>query len=379
MKIKLLFFIESLEHGGAEKSLMSLLQHLDYSKYDVEVGALKKEGALKNLLPPEVKFLHINLYFGLLGKIKFGLLKQFASKRHNAQHFWKAFKNSIPKHCDTYDVAIAWGQGFTTYYLAEKIISKIKIAWVNTNYDEAGYIYAHDADIYKIYDRINGVSPFAVEILAKYIDAKKLIQITDIIDSEEVIKKSTLKCSTSFSSNVFNIVSVGRLAKPKAFELSIHAARILKEKGMKFHWYIVGDGSESVFLENRRKEADLENEITFTGTQDNPYAFIQQANLYVQTSRFEGLGRTLIEAAVLNKPIVTTDFDTAFTLVDQNQTGIITPKEPEAIAEAIFKLYNDKDTYAQMVENLKSKSRISAEQVVEEFDGLLQELLTSPL
>lgn len=375
MKIKLLFFIESLEYGGAEKSLISLLHHLDYSKYDVELCALKKEGALKSLLPQEISFTALNLYFDLFAKLRFRFYKKFLSKRHNAQYFWKAFSSNISVYSKTYDLAIGWGQGFATYYVAEKVNAKKKIAWINTNYDEAGYIYSHDTPLYAKYDKVNGVSPFAVEVMAKYIDKDRLIQITNIIDEQEVKQKSKLSCSLSFNKEVFNIVSVGRLAKPKAFELSIKATKILKNRNVRFHWYIVGDGSERAFLENTRKQLSLENEITFTGFQSNPHAFIQQADLYVQTSRFEGLGRTLIEAAILKKPIVTTDFETAFTLVDQNKTGIITPKDPQAIAEAIYKLYKEKDTYAQMVENLESKAMISAENVVAEFDKVIGELL----
>ncbi|WP_313504611.1 glycosyltransferase [Kaistella carnis] len=375
--IKVLFFIESLEHGGAEKSLLSLLHHLDYSKYEVEVVALKKNGALQYLLPPSVTFNHLDLKFGLIGKLKFRMFKNILSKRHNAQFFWKAFKNEIPNHPKTYDIAIGWGQGFATYYVAEKVNAHRKIAWINTNYDEAGYVFAHDRSIYEKYDKINGVSVFAVEVMSKYIADHKLTQITNVIDEDEVTQKSKMECPLSFNPDLFNIVSVGRLAKPKAFEISLKAAKILKDQKVNFHWYIIGDGSERAFLENVREKLGLVNEITFVGFEKNPYSFMQQANLYVQTSLFEGLGRTLIEASILRKPIVTTDFDTAYGLVDQYKTGIITPKEPQAIATAIYKLYTEKNTYLRMVENLESHSRIATDNVIKQFDALLKELTDS--
>lgn len=375
MKIKLLFFIESLEFGGAEKSLVSLLKYLDYTKYNVEVCTLREDGALKHFLPKEVTYHHKELNFGLVGKLRFRFNKQFNSKRHNAQHFWKAFKSSIPNQENEYDIAIGWGQGFATYYVGSKVNAKRKIAWVNTNYDDAGYVFKFDAEIYEGFDIINCVSPFVVKVLMKYISTKKLTHITNIIDYEEVIQKSKLKCPIKFSTDVFNIVSVGRLAKPKAFEYCLTAAEILKKKGMTFHWYIVGEGNERNFLENIRQELNLEKEITFTGLQNNPYSFIQQADLYVQTSVFEGLGRTLIEASMLHKPIVTTDFESAFDLVEQNRTGFITPKKSEKIAEAITKLYTDKDLYNNMIKNLNSKSRITSSEVVAIFDELTFKLL----
>lgn len=375
--IKLLFFIESLEHGGAEKSLLSLLHHLDYSKYEVDVLALKKDGALQYLLPPEVNFNHLDLKFGLTSKLKFRIFKKLLPQRHNAQYFWKAFKNDIPTYPKSYDVAEGWGQGFATYYVAEKVKAAKKIASVNTNYDEAGYVFEYDKPIYDKIDKVNGVSQFAVEVMSKYLDRKKLVQINNVIDEKEVLEKSKLECPVTFDPRQFNIVSVGRLAKPKAFELSVKSAKILKDKEVTFHWYIVGDGSERVFLENLRRELFLENEITLVGFDNNPYSFMQQADLYVQTSRFEGLGRTLIEAAILKKPIVTTDFDTAYGLVDQYETGIITAKEPTAIADAIYKLYSERDLYWNMVENLQSNLRLSSDSIIKKFDSLIEELKRS--
>ena len=372
---RILFFIESLEHGGAEKSLLSLLKHLDYSKYDVELFTLKKEGALKDLIPSDVTFRHMDLVFGIMGKIKFKIFRFFLSKRHNAQFFWKAFKNDIPTYAQSYDVAIGWGQGFATYFVAEKVNAKKKAAWINTNYDEAGYIFDHDASIYKKYDKINGISPFVIKLMSKYIEAQKLIQITNIIDEDEVKLKSKQKCAVNFHSDVFNIVSVGRLEKPKGFEIALKAAKILKDRKVDFHWYIVGDGTERAYLENISKELALQHVITFVGFDTNPYTFMQQSDLYVQTSHFEGLGRTLIEAAILKKPIVTTDFDTAFDLVEQDKTGIITTKEPEAIAAAIYKLYSEKDIYLKMLENLESYSRITADKVVLQFDTMVEQLI----
>ncbi|KIA82876.1 hypothetical protein OA84_04715 [Kaistella solincola] len=372
--IKILFFIESLEHGGAEKSLVTLLKHLDFSKYEIEISTIKKEGALKNQLPPEVTFTHMKFNFSMISKLKFQLYKKFLTKRHNAQYFWKAYQSDIPASQKTYDVAVGWGQGFATYYVAEKVPAKKKIAWVNTNYDEAGYIFSHDEPLYSTYDKINGVSSFAVDIMRNYIDGDKLIQINNIIDEAEVLAKSKLKCPIEFDNTIFNIVSVGRLAKPKAFEISLQAAKLLKDRKVKFQWYIVGDGSEREFLETLRRDLSVENEITFVGFDTNPYTYMQQADLYVQTSRFEGLGRTLIEAAILKKPIVVTDFDTAFSLVDQYKTGIITQKDPAAVADAIYKLYENRHLYLKMVSALDSRAENRADSVTKKFDDLIVDL-----
>lgn len=375
MKTKIAFFIESLNFGGAEKSFLSLVNHLNPDKYLIDVIVINKKGALEKNLPDYINYKSLDPQYSSFARFKYWLYRKFYSKRHNAQFFWKSFKNEFQLFPEKYDLAIAWGQGFATYFTADKFQAKYKCAWINIDYDKAGYIFKHDQYIYEKFDLINGVSPFVNDVMAKYVSKEKLIHIPNIIDIEDVVSKSLENCPITFKDDFFNIVSLGRLAKQKAFHLSIKAAKQLKEKGVQFHWYIVGDGSERPFLEELRRDLDLENEITFTGFQHNPYSFVKQGDLYVQTSIFEGLGRTLIEAAMLGKPIVTTDFETAYDLVDQNKTGIITPKNPEAIAAAILEIYQNVNLFQEMKKNQASSSRISAKNVVEQFDNMVEKLL----
>lgn len=375
--IKVLFFIDSLSVGGAEKSLISLLKHLDDKKYDIELYVQIKGTALENDLPASIKYEALHFNHSLISRFKFAWLRKFYPNRHSSQNYWKVFKKNIPAHSKSYDVAIGWGQGFATYYVADKVTAKKKMAWINTNYDEAGYAFEYDKSIYQKFDKINGVSPFAVEVMSKYIDINKLTQITDLIDNQEIIALSNEVCPSNFNPKTFNMVSVGRLVKPKGFELSIAAAKILQESAINFHWYIVGEGDERTVLEKLITEHGLKNDMTLVGFYKNPYTFMKQADLYVQTSHYEGLGRTLIEAAILKKPIVTTNFDTAFDLVKQDKTGFITEKNPKAIATAILKLNNEKDTYLKMVANLKHNSSETATKIINQFDDVIMDLLAS--
>lgn len=374
---QILFFIESLNFGGAEKSFLSLVNHLDPHKYNIDVLVIKGNGDLEKNLPQYVNYSSLDPSYSYGARAKYMFYRKFHPKRHNAQYFWKAFKDDFEVYTKEYDLAIAWGQGFATYYVAEKIKALRKCAWINIDYDKAGYVFRYDRGIYSRFDFINGVSPFVNEVMVKYVSENKLIHIPNIIDRDDVLKKSLEKCSIHLQEDKFNIVSLGRLAEQKAFYLCLQAAAILKANNVNFQWYIVGDGSERANLVNLRKELNIENEIVFTGFQHNPYCIVKQADLYVQTSIFEGLGRTLIEAAMLHKPIVTTDFETAFDLVEEGKTGFITKKEPNAIANAILNLYQDKQLLQEMTVNLKCSSRISAQKVVEQFDEVVSQLLSS--
>lgn len=376
MKRKLVFFVESLHCGGAERSLLSLLNNLNPSRYDIQVLVLNKGGAFEEFLPSFVTYNKVDIKFGFLGRSKFKLFQKLLPKRHNAQYFWKAFNSSIPQYSEEFDIAVGWGQGFATYFTAEKIKAKRKLAWVNTDYAKAGYKSQYDQEIYSKYDKVVGISDFVKNSMEAFIPADKVITIPNIIDVDDVEERAKERINENLKKNEeFVIVSVGRLAKPKAFDLAIKAASVIKTKGVNFVWYIIGEGGEREYLQSLIEEYDLKDHFTLLGFRSNPYPYIKQSDLYVQTSIFEGLGRTLIEATMLHIPIVTTDFETAFDLVDENKTGLITAKNPKDIASAIIELYQNEDLYQKMKKNQASIKRISATQVVEQFDDMVESLL----
>ena len=376
MKRKIVFFVESLHCGGAERSLLSLLKNLNPSRYDIQVLVLNMGGAFEEFLPSFVTYNKVDIKFGFLGRSKFKLFQKLLPKRHNAQYFWKAFNSSIPQYSEEFDIAVGWGQGFATYFTAEKIKAKRKLAWVNTDYAKAGYKSQYDQEIYSKYDKVVGISDFVKNSMEAFIPADKVITIPNIIDVDDVEERAKERIKENLKKNEeFVIVSVGRLAKPKAFDLAIKAASVIKTKGVNFVWYIIGEGGEREYLQSLIEEYDLKDHFTLLGFRSNPYPYIKQSDLYVQTSIFEGLGRTLIEATMLHIPIVTTDFETAFDLVDENKTGLITAKNPKDIASAIIELYQNEDLYQKMKKNQASIKRISATQVVEQFDDMVESLL----
>ena len=111
------------------------------------------------------------------------------------------------------------------------------------------------------------------------------------------------------------------------------------------------------YLENLISEKGLKNCISLVGYEENPFPYIKDCDIYLQSSIFEGLGRTIIEAGILNKPIVTTNFPTASQILTNNETGLIVGMEPMEIANAIDKLINDEDLTQKLIMNLKSQSQ----------------------
>lgn len=373
-KKKIVFFVESMHCGGAERSLLSLLSNLDPDKYNIDLLVIRKGGEFEKFIPEWIKYKSLDLNFSLIGRVKYKLLGILNSKTHKAQLFWRSFKNEIKTYEETYDIAVGWGQGFATYFTAEKIKAKRKFAWVNTDYKKAGYKSQYDLDIYNKYDKVVGISDFVKSKMQEFIPTEKVIVIPNIIDVDDVEERAleTVKEHLSYDEKCV-IVSVGRLAKPKAFDLAIKAANELKDKGVDFKWYIIGEGTERKYLEGLISEYALEDKVLLLGFRDNPYPYIKACDIYVQTSAFEGLGRTLIEASILCKPIVTTNFPTAYGLVEDGKTGFITEMQPEKIAESIKLLHTDKKLYLKMIETLSSKTDNEKQKTLEKVYTLFDE------
>ena len=371
---KILFFVESLHCGGAERSLLSLLNNMDYIGYDVHLMVIRKGGEFEQFVPKHLTIESIDFNSSLKVRIQFKIarLLNFNKKNHNAQLFWNSVKNEIPIVEEEFDVAIAWGQGFATYFVAERVNADKKIAWVNTDYQKAGYNWKKDLTIYEKFDKVVGISEFVKESMQKFIAPNKVISIRNIIDEDDIKLRAQGSVSITYDKKNFSIVSIGRLAKAKGFELAVRAAKILTDTGFNFRWYIIGEGNERAYLEKLIKENSLENKFILLGFRDNPYPYIKMCDIYVQTSHFEGLGRTLIEASILNKPIVTTNFPTAYSILEQDKTGIITVMNSKSIADGIKKIITDLDFKNYLIKNLEEQQDNEKEKTLREVKNLIE-------
>ena len=357
MKKKILFFIESLEVGGAEKSLVTLLNNADFSNCNVDLMMLKA-GAFSHEVPAHVNVIFLDkLQPSLRQRLYFNLLKIINLKKlHPAQSFWKVYTknfNKLPKH---YDVAIAYSQGFSTYFVAEKVSATQKYSWLNTDYQKMGYQISSDFPFYQCFNKIIAVSHSVLESFNVALEGiNKILPveiITDITDRNELELKANLPMKTEFPADKVNIVSVGRLVQPKGFSLAISTCAILKSKGYNINWYIIGEGTERHNLEQEIEKQNLENQFYLLGVDANPYPYMKACDIYVQTSFFEGLGLTVIEASYLNKPIVCTNFPTAYDILVDEETGLLAEMNAESICAQIERLILSKDLKNLLTTNL---------------------------
>ena len=381
-KKKLLFVINSLGIGGAEKSLSSLLNALDFEKYDADLLMFNPGGAFIKLLPKQVHILPQLRFLKLNSSIKKQIIhpKYLAARLlasaglrwnkrrkvlHPAQCYWKyagwAFDN-IEKE---YDAAIAWGQGNPTHYVAEKVHALKKIAFVNADYEAVGHNKDFDRPIYEKYHYIVCVSDILSHIMRNvYPDMSNKITTIYDINSAEVIRAMAEKYNpfTEDTAELI-IVSVGRLIEPKGFDLAISAAGNLDQSKKNFRWYIVGEGPQRSELQQSITAAGLEERVILTGAKENPYVYINHCDIYVQTSRVEGYCLTIGEARILNKPIVSTNFEVVYNQIRDGENGLIAEMNGSSIADAILKISKNENLQSYIINNLKREKKGNVEEI----------------
>ena len=392
---KILFAIDSLACAGAEKSLITLLSLIDYSKYEVDLQLFSYGGELENLLPKEVKLLEPFNYMKfttlslkkaiqegifklklkyLFSRLKFSFIlrKGKYDNKAKARLFWEINKNCIEETKKEYDIAIAYAQGVPTFYVADRVKAKKKIAWINTSYHLERIEKQYQRNKYRKFNKIVLVSNSAKNIFKEvYPEFEEKLEIIYDINNPKIMEEMSNIGEKLPIGNEIKILTIGRFAKGKAYDIALEACKILKDKGIKFKWYILGKGPLKEEIEQKIDELGLKEHFILLGVTPNPYGYIKSADIYVQTSRFEGFGLAIAEARILNVPVVTTEFDAVYNQMVQRKNGIVTQMDAQSVADGIMELIENKELKNSIIEYLKKEKKGNLEEY-KKFEKLIE-------
>lgn len=389
----MLFVMMHLHMGGAERSLVNLLCEIDYSKYEVDLLLIKKEGNLIRQLPKEVQLLetpfelksvYSNSIDGFHG-VKYFLTRGMSvvcsnvwDKFHTCDVTairWNLFyKRLIPQLDKIYDVAVAYLTGPSMYYVADKVNSDKKIVFYHNDYFSSNAMSNRPTDLpyFKKFDLIPTISDQCKQSLEQaFPDMKgKFIVVPNITSTKLIRMRANQFFPEEYRGKKNVICSIGRLNEQKGFDLAIQAAVSLKNRGVSFSWYIIGEGEERKKLQELITSNQLENEVFLLGIRDNPYPYLKNADIIVQPSRYEGKSMVLDEAKILAKPIVATNYTTVRDQLS-NEEGLIVNMTSEAIAEGTRKMLADAKMRGIFENNLKQRDYGNTYEMEKFYDALM--------
>ncbi|WP_067149391.1 glycosyltransferase [Pseudotamlana agarivorans] len=379
MKKNLIFVMNNLNCGGAENALVSLLQVLDFDKYNVDLLLFKKEGIFLDKLPSKVNLLESPIEFRFfdmpLKKAVFTSIKMlrfdilfariasiYSVKSEKidtvrAQKLWKYLTLTLKTQPKKYDAAIGYLENLPNFYVVEKIHANKKIGFIRNDYNKLQLNPDLDRPYFKKLTALLTVSEECANILKNtFNDLPITIGAMHSVFSERTINLMAEEENLELNNEGISIVSLGRLSPQKRFDLAIEACSILVKKGINIKWYVLGDGAMKKELEDLIKHLGLENNFFLLGLKENPYPYIKNASAYVQTSIFEGRSRAIEEAKILKKNIIVTNFPTVKDQITHKENGFIVDINSESIAHGIQEVMSNENLKLHMshvLQNLK--------------------------
>ena len=272
-----------------------------------------------------------------------------------------------------YDVAIGFQEKNPIYFCVDHVKAKTKIGWIHTDYNKLGINPEKDKLYFSKLDYLVTVSEDLVDILkTQFLEYKdKILCIHNIISSSMLHKMSLEKVKfKKAEDDGTSLISVGRLAKEKGLDITLAAFHILVRKGYNLKWYVIGVGNVKPELEKSIKEKKLEDRVIFLGLKENPYSYIRHADIFIQTSRYEGKSISINEAKIIAKPIVITNFETATSHIEHNYNGIIAEMDAISVANELERLIQDENLTNRFIMNLK-KEDLGTEKEIEKLYKLM--------
>ena len=385
MKQKILFIIDSLTCGGAEKSLVSLLPLLNKEKYAVHLWIRHRGGVFESLLTDDTILLDNPHYsFAESLKLKLGgwayslmlrIYRLLGKKIHFSELLWKCQGWAMKVPVGNWDAVVAYQQGIPTYLVATKIKGCKRLAWINANIFNAGYNPEFNATMYAQFNALCPVSEELRNILCERYPqfVNKFTTIYDILNPQIIRRQAEEAIPEQDFNAKLCILTVGRLVPQKNHALAVETAKVLRDRGVDFCWYFIGEGSERLNIESLIKKYGLENHVRLLGLRTNPYAYMKRCDVYVQTSTFEGFGLTIAEAKILGKPVVSTNFDVVHDQLKHNHNGLIAEMNPDALADAILRLMKDDGIRKAIISNVEKEVNSTYITEVNKIEQLLDE------
>jgi len=368
---KILFVIPTLGGGGAERSLVNLLNELPVDKFDIDLLLFKKTGIFLEQVPSNVKIFEqppalkglyapikeAGVYFlrKIIGSVCSRVFERgmCAQKAFRWRHFYCKKIERLEKE---YDVAIGYLGGESTDYVLDKVNAKKKIHWVHNDYRKFGMSKKYDIDVFRRVNAVVTISDECLNILEEefpqYTD--KLYCIPNITSSKVIRKRAEDFFPKEYEGISNILLSVGRLSEQKGFDLAISAAKTMKSEGLDFKWFIIGEGSLRRKLEEQIKKDRVADRIILLGLQENPYPYIKNCDIFVQPSRFEGKSVVLDEAKILAKPIVATAYPTVRDQITSANEGIIAELSADGLARTLEHILKDEELVIPIQNYLKS-------------------------
>lgn len=358
---KILFIAKSMGIGGVEKSLVSLLCTMSSKQYEVDLLLLEKKGQFLEQIPQWVHVLELKEYSTIKKELncppRYVIKEELKShKKKHALHlatayviskilkngflYYQAVFKKVSRISKEYDIAIAYSSiiNYISWLVCYHIKAKKKVGWIHFDISKLKIDDKLFLTLHKKMDTIYIVSQQGYEIFCdKFPELRDKCEVKyNIVDEKSIRSLAEKSVENLYKNGKKIIITLGRLEQEKGQNIIPLVAEQLKDRGFKFTWYLIGDGNLRNDIEFLIMEKGLTQEVILLGTKSNPYPYLKQADIYVQTSIHEGFCITLAEAKIFKPIIVSTNFTGASEQLKNYKNKYIVPRNVKDLTNAIM-------------------------------------------
>lgn len=353
MKYKVVFVLQALYGGGAERLTLTILRNLDKNKFEPVLFLMAKKGAFINDIPDGVK-------------VVYGTNSNTYKKSWCLYYLLKLLL--VSRNCDVIVGALEKGATYLAYaaglILRKPVIGFFLTYFVN-EYGKTRFHKMHKLISLFVYSRIKYIICISkaisegISTFLKVKEEQKKILYTPV-EIDNVIKKSEEDVESKYH-KIFQkrtIVSVGHLNPGKGFDILIKAHKIVLQKGIDHNLLILGEGPIRLSLETLIKDLQVSDSVSMPGFADNPFSLMRRCKLFVLSSHFEGLSTVIIEAMALGLPVISTRCGGPVEVLEDGQCGILVPlSDPNALADAIGNLLLDQNLQRELSKKSRQRAK----------------------
>ena len=388
MSKRILIVSHALELGGAERSLIGLLEALDPKRCDIDLFLLQHKGELMHAIPKYVHLLPEVPAYTVLARPMKDTLREGHLLLTGARFIGKlmAYHYAKSKHYTDHGVSLEYSHKFTCpfmppiqqnqeydlaisfltphYFVAKKVRAKKKIAWIHTDYSRVQVNISSELTMWNAYDYIVSISQSVSKSFLQVFPSltSKILLIENILPYSLILDQSREHLIVQ-KDKYIHLLSVGRYCTAKNFDNIPDICSRLIQQGFKIRWYIIGFGGDEPLIQQKISDAHMQDHVILLGKKANPYPYIKACDLYVQPSRYEGKCVSVIEAQILAKPVVITDYSTSSSQLEAGVDGVIVPMDNEGCAAGIAALLRNPDKMRQLSANCKKRDHSNAQEV----------------
>lgn len=365
MKKKILIYMQNLVGGGAERTVVNIINNIDKSKFDI-VLVIKSEEQ--------------NDYLYLLDKTIKIIYLYSTTRMHTIAKLSKVIRNEKPT------LLFSTINMNNIILMLSKLLSFKRIPIVlreANNRSQSGTVTMKNkivtSILYNMSDIIISLSKGVAEDLKTNfkIRDRKIHIIYNPVDLQKINDLKEEKITdVDFNNDEKIIISVGKLGEQKDYPTLLNAFKIVAES-IKAKLLILGKGAEENHLRELTKKMGISEKVLFLGFKDNPYKYMKRADVFVLSSKWEGFGHVIVEAMAVGTPIIATDCNSGpAEIIGNNEYGLLVPVgDFEAIANKIFYVLENKEQYVKYIElGLARTKDFYAPNIVNQYEKVFEKL-----